>query len=104
MHRAVIAVEQEVFGPEHEHTLTTTVNLGLALQAQGDYAQAEAIFHEVLAIRQRIRTRSDVDMDTLTLFMNLANALKTSTRKQPRYTNTHLRLCSACWGPSTLTH
>jgi hypothetical protein len=50
----VLAVFQQVFGPEHPNTLTTVKNLAIALGAQGKSAEAKRMLREVLVAQHRV--------------------------------------------------
>jgi hypothetical protein len=47
-------VQRRVLGPEHPHTLMTAGNLANALFTQGNHAEAERMFREVLAVQRRV--------------------------------------------------
>jgi tetratricopeptide (TPR) repeat protein len=52
--RSVVEVRTQVLGPEHPDTLWSRGNLAIALAAQGKYAEAEAQFRGVFAIREKV--------------------------------------------------
>jgi eukaryotic-like serine/threonine-protein kinase len=53
MHRAALAINRKMFGPESPEVAASLNDLGLALSKQGNSAEAESALREALGIRRR---------------------------------------------------
>jgi hypothetical protein len=62
MHRQILAIKQTVLSSKHPSTLTTMNNLALVLDSQGKYAEAETMFRQMLAMREKVLSGEHLDM------------------------------------------
>jgi len=60
MHRAALAINRKLFGPESKETAASLNDLGLALWKEGNFAEAESTHREALGIRRRLFENADV--------------------------------------------
>ena len=51
--KRVLAIQEKVFGPDHEYVASSLTRLALLHAAQGRYAEAEPLLQRALAIRQK---------------------------------------------------
>jgi tetratricopeptide (TPR) repeat protein/tRNA A-37 threonylcarbamoyl transferase component Bud32 len=68
-----LALDQQVLGPAHSHTLGAMNNLAIMLQAQGQGEKARKLFEEVVELKRRVL--GPEDPGTLRSMNNLANVL-----------------------------
>src|SRR5882672_4152302 len=54
MHRAALAIDRKVFGPESQETAAALNDLGVTLWKEKKQPEAEAAHREALAIRRRL--------------------------------------------------
>ena len=66
--------EQKALGPDHSDTLSSMNNLAGVLHKQGQYAEAEQLYRDVMARRQS--TLGPEHPDTLGSINNLAVVLR----------------------------
>ncbi len=81
MHRAALAIRQQLFGPESREAATSLNDLGLALMAENKLAEAEAADGRALAIRQRQFGNDNADTATS------LNDLSSVYRQEAKLTN-----------------
>lgn len=53
MHRQALALRETVLGKEHPSTLTSMNNLAGVLSRQGKYKEAEEMYRQMLALKER---------------------------------------------------
>jgi serine/threonine protein kinase/tetratricopeptide (TPR) repeat protein len=74
MHRAALAINRRLFGPESPEVAASLNDLGLALWKERKQPEAEAAHREALAIRRRLF--GDEQADVATSLNNLANVYR----------------------------
>jgi tetratricopeptide (TPR) repeat protein len=78
--RQALAIQQQVLGHEHPHTLISVINLGSGLLKLGQYEESEALFRQALVSSQKVHGLEHPD--TLTCASSLALALQDQARKK----------------------
>jgi serine/threonine protein kinase len=74
MHRAALASNRKLFGPESKEAAASLNDLGLAFWREGKQAEADAAHREALAIRRRLF--GNENRDVATSLNNLANVYR----------------------------
>jgi serine/threonine protein kinase/tetratricopeptide (TPR) repeat protein len=78
MHRAALAIDQKLFGPESQEVAATLNYLGLVLMAEKKFSAAETVDHDALDIRRRLFGKENAD--TATSLNNLSTAYREEGR------------------------
>ena len=58
MHRAALALNRQVFGPDSQEVAASLNDLGDVLSSTGQWSEAESSFQQALRIRRELRQRS----------------------------------------------
>jgi serine/threonine protein kinase len=64
MHRAALAINRRLFGPESQEVAASLNDLGLALWKEGNLAEAESTHREALGIRRRLFGNQNAEVAT----------------------------------------
>jgi serine/threonine protein kinase/TolA-binding protein len=68
--RAALDTDQKVYGPNHQETARTTYFLGVALGNKGDYAGAENLFRQAVAIYRKQRKDTNLEVSNFADTLN----------------------------------